>query len=68
MNRLVAKYAASPTIKDKNGSTPIDDAIRHKHKSVVEFLATQAIATDINSETYVEQCVIFLLCFDWALE
>lgn len=55
VNRLVTKYAASPIIKDRYGSTPIDDAIRHKHMAVVEFLATQPIATDINSDAYVEQ-------------
>lgn len=63
VSRLVTKHAASPTIKDKNGSTPIDDAIRHKHMSVVEFLATQSIATDINSDAYVEQCAIPALIF-----
>ena len=56
VSRLVTKYAASPTIKDKYGSTPIDDAIRHKHMEVVEFLSTQAMATDMNSDAYVEQC------------
>lgn len=67
VTRLVTKYAASPTIKDRYGSTPIDDAIRHKHMAVVEFLATQAVATDINSDAYVEQCVLAQLqsCFNW---
>ena len=57
VTRLITKYAASPTIKDRYGSTPIDDAIRHQHTPVVEFLATQPIATDMNSDAYVEQCV-----------
>lgn len=56
MTRLVTKYAASPTVKDVYGSTPIDDAIRQNHMPVVEFLASQAMATNINCDEYVEQC------------
>jgi ankyrin repeat protein len=51
------KYAASPTIRDRYGSTPIDDAIRHKHKPVVEFLATQSVATDLRS-LYTDKCAL----------
>jgi ankyrin repeat protein len=54
VTHLVLKYAASPTIRDKNGSTPIDDAIRHRHMPVVKFLATQPIATDLSSPAYTE--------------
>jgi Ankyrin repeats (3 copies) len=61
VTRLVVKYAASPTIRDKYGSTPLDDAIRHKHMPVVQFLATQPIATDLGSASYIEKYVSALL-------
>jgi ankyrin repeat protein len=56
VTRLVLKHAASPIIRDISGATPIDDAIRHKHVSVVKFLATQPIATDLHSPAYIEMC------------
>jgi ankyrin repeat protein len=56
VSRLVLKYAASPTLRDKNGSTAIDDAIRHRHMPVVKFLATQPLATDLSSPAYTEMC------------
>jgi ankyrin repeat protein len=56
VTRLVLKHAASPTIRDKNGGTPLDDAVRHKHMPVVKFLATQPTATDLNSPAYIEMC------------
>jgi hypothetical protein len=56
VNRLVLKHSANPRARDAYGSTPIDDAIRHGHMPVVEFLATQPMATDMNSDAYIEQC------------
>jgi ankyrin repeat protein len=63
VTRLVLKYAASPAMRDKNGSTPIDDAIRHRHMPVVKFLATQPIATDLSSPAYTEMYASALSVF-----
>lgn len=56
VTRLVLKHGASPIARDVYGGTPIDDAIRQGHLPVVEFLATQNMATNMNSDNYIEMC------------
>jgi ankyrin repeat protein len=54
---LVEDHGAQISARDRYDGTPLDDAIRGRHKDIVEYLAGCAESTNMNSSAYVDMFI-----------